>query len=274
MSHNQAMEQQTVTTDILTEVKEENLTLTKKEADEFFAYKRKLKQNEITTAFTLSGGMVLTEKDIHRVCERAIRLNQSVVKVRPLQLKKTITCLKGSKVKTDCMVGGNGETLFCVKAFELKQALKFSPKAITYTLSIDPIEHCNYVEIRREIKKVRKLTKNVILKIRVDKPLSPNLLGRVARICAQLGVNYFSVPYYVGCQRLKLDLMLGCKLEVTDVKQLNDFKELYVAGVNRIITDAGWELYSKWQKELEDELSQCQKAEKPSPLRSSDLKFM
>ena len=172
------------------------------------------------------------------------------------------------------MVGGNGETLFCVKAFELKQALKFSPKAITYTLSIDPIEHCNYVEIRREIKKVRKLTKNVILKIRVDKPLSPNLLGRVARICAQLGVNYFSVPYYVGCQRLKLDLMLGCKLEVTDVKQLNDFKELYVAGVNRIITDAGWELYSKWQKELEDELSQCQKAEKPSPLKSSDLKFM
>jgi hypothetical protein len=57
------------------------------------------------------------------------------------------------------------------------------------------------------------------------------------------------VPYYEGCEKLKLDLTSGCLLEVCGVDDLEQYQKMMAAGVSRVVTSSAWEMYAEWLKE-------------------------
>ena len=85
----------------------------------------------------------------------------------------------------------------------------------------------------------------------MDKSYPYASILRVARICSEVGAQYFSIPYFAGCERLRFDLTGGCALEISDVETLADFKKMQGAGVGRIVTSHIWEIYSEWMREVD-----------------------
>ena len=226
--------------------------LSQTDAEEYRAYKKRKKLTEISYAFSRSEGTLMGAEDTQKTCERATRLKQAAVKLPLSKLSQAAFYLAGSRVKLDCVVGGAGETLTKVKAYETKIALRRHAKEITLVLTPSLTDACRYGEIRREVKRLRRIAKKAELKVYVGRKLSLTVLGRLARIASEAGARYFSIPYFLGCERLRMDLTGGCQLEVCDVETLADFRKLMDAGVGRIVTEKSWELYSEWLKEASE----------------------
>lgn len=247
LSHNQAMEMQTNKNLAQTKAKQEGLTAS--DLAEFHAYKRGKKLAELSSAISRSVAILSRGEDMQRVCERAVRLKQASVKLPLTKLTQAFYYLNGSGVKLDCLIGGDGETVSKVKAFEAKLASKRGAQEITLTIAPSLIDCCRYGEIRREIKRVKRNLGKAKLKVRAERTGSLTALGRLARIASDLGASFFSVPYFEGCQRLRLDLTNGCLLEVTGVEKTARFQELIGLGVARIATSSAWEIYNDWVRE-------------------------
>ena len=232
------------------------VVLSLKDAEEYRTYIRRKKQTEITDAIADSAGTMMQGEDVQRVCERAVRLKQIAVKLPLSKINQAVYYLAGSKVKIDCAVGVSGETLAKVKAFEARQAVKRKAGEITLYLTPSLIDSCRYGEIRKEIRRVKRAVGKADLKVRVEHTQVSTPLCRVARIACEEGAKYFSVPYFTGCERFRMDLTGGCKLEITGVEDTQEFKRLKEAGVGRIVTDHAWEIYSQWQKDAELEIAE------------------
>ena len=235
------MEQQTIS----------NVTLTQKEAEEYCAYKRQKKISEIMMAMRRTESALSINESAVKLCEQALRLRQAAVKISPIDLSNRGEVFFKSGVKLDCVIGGNGETFPSVKAYEAKVAVKAGAQELTLLLPPSHILSCRYAEIRREIKRVRKAAKKAVLKVCIDKVYPQATLERLARIAAEQGAQYFSVPYFTGCERLQIELCRGCLLEISNVDTLPIFKEMAGAGMGRILVKDGWRLYSQWLEEVE-----------------------
>ena len=258
MSYTYAMEQKTVKNEISTKDGEDldlaqSVVLSKKDAEEYRSYKRRKKLSEITSAISLSGASLTSGQEVQKVCERAVKFKQSFVKTYVTKLSQAKYYLTGSKVRMDCVIGGAGETLAKVKAYEAKLAIRRGAGFITLVVTPSFLDSCRYGEIRKEIKRVKRATKKAVLKVRVDSVLAFAVLSRVARIACELGVAYFSVPYFLGCERLKMDMSRGCNLEVTGVENTEDFKRLVEAGATSIVTDNASDIYAEWLQSAEEE---------------------
>ncbi len=227
----------------------DGVRLSAREAEEYHAYKRQKKLEEIARGIAKSQSSLLGGEDVQRVCERASRLSQSAVRLPASKLFQARYYIAGRAVRMDCIVGGTGETATKVKLCETKLALRKKAQEITLLITPSWLDCCRYSEIRKEIKAVQRLTKKVPLKVRVEKVYSSSALSRLARLASELRVQFLSVPYFDGCARLRLDLTNGCKLEVSDVEDLETYKKLLQAGVSRLVTDHAWEIYSAWMRE-------------------------
>lgn len=285
MSHNQRMEKQT---DLKRELTKANLpaaqnanqggrvTITTNEAMEYREYKRQRKRAEILAAISASEGVLGELEDARRVSERAVRLRQAAVRLSLERIERLGDYFLQKAVPIDCTVGGDGETLTKVKAYEAKAAIKRKAKEITLALSPYAVANCRYVEIKKELKKIRHTARKVVLKVRVDKVYAQSILSRLAKICSEIGAQYFCIPYFQGCERLKMDLFNGCKLQVSGVKSLTEYQKLISAGVGRVVTERAWEFYSEWMREVEKinfpelsgepQVSQEKTEEKPAQL--------
>ena len=223
--------------------------LSRVDAEEYRLYKRRKKLAELSARLARSVADMATGEDIQRLCERAVRLKQSAIKVPLSKVSQAKYYLTGSQVAIDCVVGGNGETLGRVKAFEARLAKRRGAKEITLRVTPSFMDCCRYGEIRKEIRLVQRAVGRIKVKVWVDKAYSPTALSRVARLCSELRVNYFCVPYYEGCEKLKLDLTGGCLLEVCGVENLEQYQKMMAAGVSRVVTSSAWEMYAEWLKE-------------------------
>ncbi len=276
MSHNQRMERKTQQS--TTPTKEKATTQTEKQnfgredvtqgalskggvflsnqdAEEYRIYKRRKKLNEISALISATEGSVIDGEDVQRICERAVRLKQSAVK---LPLSKTTQVgyyLSGSKVQMDCVIGGDGETLGKVKAYETKLARRRKAKEITVSVTPSFMDGCRYGEIRKELKRIARVAGRMKIKVRVGKSYTPTPLSRVARIAGEIGASFFSVPYFAGCERLCTELLNGCRLEVTGVDDAETFKRLTDNGVARVVTNNAQEFHAYLLKETEEEIS-------------------
>ncbi len=235
-----------------TQIKQNNVTITQKEAQEYCAYKRQKKISEIMAAMRRSGSLLTENDSVPRLAERATRLKQACVRMQPTDILRRGEPFLKSALKIDCIVGGSGETFLSVKAYEAKKAVKAGAKEITLLLTPSAIAGCRYQELRKELKKLRRVTKGVILKARVSKAYPQATMARLVRLCAELRIDYFSLPYYEGCQHLQTEPLGRCLLEVSEVDNLVDFKKMAGAGVGRILTSHAWEVYSEWLKEVEE----------------------
>ena len=228
------------------------VTISTKDAEEYRAYKRQRKIAEITSALYRSGTPIGVKEDIKKLTERAERFHQAAVKVAPTQLSAVKGYLLKSKVKLDCIIGGDGETMSKVKEYEAKIARRAGAKELTLVLTPSSILLCRYGEIKKEIRRIKRAAKTAKVKVWVDKKYPFPMLARLARICSEMGVAYFCVPYFAGCERLRYDLFKACGLEVSEVETLADFKKMAGAGVERIVTPHISEIYSEWMKEAEE----------------------
>ena len=225
--------------------------LTQKEADEYCSYKRQKKILEIMAAFRRTESELSANDSAVKMGEQALRLRQLAVKMTPSELVSRGVAIHKNGVKTDCIVGGTGETLACVKAYEAKRAWKEGAKEITLILTPSLIASCRYTELRKEIRLVRRSAKRALLKARVEKVYPQATMERLIHICAELGANYFSFPYFVGCERLLSFCKRGCLLEVSGIDTLPVLKGMAGAGMGRMIVKGAWELYCEWLKEVE-----------------------
>ncbi len=244
LSHTHRMENQTNT--------HRGVTLTHKEAEEYCAYKRQKKISEITAAMRRSESVMTGNENPLTLFERATRLRQAAVRMNPVETVQKGAGLKYGLVKIDCVVGGNGETLPKVKAYEIKQALKAGAREITCLLTPSLVATSRYTELKKELKRFRQAAGKAVLKARVERTYPQATLTRLARICAEGGANYFSLPYFDGCECLLPELGAGCLLEVSGVETLAAFKRTAGAGMGRVLTTHAWEIYSEWLKEADE----------------------
>ena len=255
MSYNRDMDKQFQQDDVFTKANVDvasGVFLTSKDAEEFRAYKRRKKMTEVALAVTRSQGSLYNGEDLQRVCERAIRLRQAAIKTPLSKLDEAKKRLAGSFVRLDCVVGGDGETLDKVKAYEARLAVKKGAKEITVPVTPSLFDAARYTELRKGLKKIKRAIGKATLKVRVEKIYSPTALSRMARIASEIGAGYYSVPYFPGCERLRLDLTKGCLLETTGVETKETFQTLTEKGVERIVTDKAWEIYNDWMREAQD----------------------
>ena len=229
-----------------------SITLTQKEAEEYCAYKRQKKISEIMMAMRRTESELSSNESVVKLCEQALRLRQAAIRVSPSDLLARGGVLIKSGITVDCIIGGKGETFITAKAYEAKQAVKAGAKELTLVLTPSNILSCRYTELRKEIRKVRKAAKKATLKVRTEKIYPQAALERLARIASEQGAQYFSVPYFAGCERLQTELSNGCLLEVSDIPSLTVFKEMAGVGVGRMIVKEAWELYAEWLKEVEN----------------------
>lgn len=242
LSHTQDMEKQTIS----------KVMLTQKEAEEYCAYKRQKKISEIMAALRRTESELTANDSAVRLGEQALRLRQEAVKMTPSDLLSRGDAIRRNGVKIDCIVGGDGETFASVKAYEAKRALKEGAKEITLRITPSLIVNGRYTELRKEIKMVKRATRRAVLKVRVEKTYPQATLERLARICSEIGVSYFSLPYFNGCERLQTLCKGGCLLELSGIDSLSLFKEMARAGMGRMIIKRAWELYGEWLKEVEN----------------------
>ncbi len=232
-------------------IKTEGVTITTQEAEEYCAFKKQKKMAEIMSAMRKTTAVSKGLMDVTGLCERALRLKMASVKTLPTVFLGYRDAFLRNGVRADCIIGGTGETFSKAKAYETKCAVRLGVSEISLVLTPSLIANCRYAEIKREIKRVKRVAKKCVLKACVLSEYPRETLARLARVCSEAGAQYFSVPYFAGCEALKGELQDGCQLEITGVKTLTDFKKLTSSGVGRIVSSSVWELYAEWMREVE-----------------------
>ena len=231
---------------------ENGVVISSREAQEYCEYKRQKKRAEISAAILRSEAVLSAKDDPKRVMEKAVRYRQAAVRVTPVTLAQSGDDLAAKSIKTDCVIGGTGETLAKVKAYEAKCALRLRADELTLVLAPSLIAACRYGAIRKELKKLRRVARKAVAKAQLDMGYPQATMARVARICSEVGLDYVCVPYYEGCERLKLELFGDCKLQVSEVQTLEQYKRLAYAGIGRIVTRNVQEIHADWMREVEE----------------------
>ena len=245
------MENKTNETELTKANKGQGVVLSTADAEEYYAYKKQQKISQIMAALAKSEGAVTAKGDVQKVVEQAMRIHQAAVRVTPTRFAQTKNIFPKGKIRVDCIIGGDGETLSRVKAYEAKLARRLGAEELTVVLAPTLLESCRYTEIKRELRRVKRASGKAHVKVWVDKGYPYATLARVARICSELGVRYLSVPYFTGCEKLRFDMCGGCRLEVVGIETLSDFKKMIGMGVGRIVTTRGFDIYTQWMKEAE-----------------------
>ena len=148
---------------------------------------------------------------------------------------------------------------------------RLGAKELTVAVTPSWLDGCRYAEIKKELRRFMRIAKGTAVKVWVDNRYPYATISRVGRIAAEVGAKYFSIPYFNGCERLRYDLFDGCRLEVVGVDTLPDFKKMIGAGVGRIVTAHGFEMYMEWMKELEETEKPLQK---DGTEKQTELKFV
>ena len=277
------MENKTKTSENFTKAEEGRLLLSGTDAEEYYAYKKQKKIAQIMAALARSEGMLDGKDDIQRVAERAARIHQAAVRVTPTYFTLAKEYLSRGNVRVDCLIGGNGETVTKVKEYEAKLMRKMGASELTVAVTPSWMEGCRYAEIKKELRRFIRIAKNAAVKVWVENTYPYATVAHVGRIASEVGARYFSIPYFAGCERLRFDLFGGCKLEVVGVETLADFKKMIGAGVGRIVTAYGFDMYAQWMKEVEEiaqpktvlnEEKTDEKAQKEGSTEGTGLKFV
>ena len=228
----------------------EGIVLSPEEAEEFRAYKRRQRVEQVRQAFLKTESeppLPLTQKEVKSATVQAEKLHLAAIKVTP----NLVSRCRGAFL-VDAVVGGNGETTTKVKAYEAKNALRDGAKELTLILSHSLLESGKTGELKREISKLVKRAKTALLKVALPEGAPSSQILSVATLVSECGGKMVSVPYFAGAKDLRSELGTKCMLEVTLVPDATAFKELISAGVERITTAHADEIYAALIKEAEN----------------------
>ena len=211
-----------------------------------------------------------TDDDLKKHCEIALKYDVASVCVKPYAVKQAVELLKGSDVKTGCVIGfPHGNSLTSVKVFEAEQACKDGVAEIDMVINIGKTLGGDWQYVENEIKEVTDTChrNGAVVKVIFETDLITKREDKIhlCEICTRAGADFVktSTGYgfvkqqngdfnYKGATVEDIELMRkhsGPKVEVKcagGVRTLDDLLKMRAAGATRsgatatetILTDA------------------------------------
>lgn len=137
----------------------------------------------------------MTDNDLKRECEIAIKYDVASVCVKPYAVKQAVEILKGTNVLVGCVVGfPAGNSAIAVKAFEIQNACEDGAIEIDVVINIGKVLQGDWEYIEREIDSVTRVChKNgSIIKVifETDYITKEEDIVKLCEICTKSGVDY------------------------------------------------------------------------------------
>lgn len=137
----------------------------------------------------------LTDDDLRRECEVAIKYNVASVCVKPYAVKLAAELLKGSDVLVGCVIGfPAGNSSIAVKAFEAETACKDGAVEIDMVINIGKALQEDWSYVEEEIKTVVDISHkyNAITKVifETDFLTKDEQKIKLCEICSKVGADY------------------------------------------------------------------------------------
>ncbi|MBQ7136993.1 MAG: deoxyribose-phosphate aldolase [Bacilli bacterium] len=194
-----------------------------------------------------------SKNDIEKLCDEAIKNNFASVCVNPYYVGLAHELLIRSCVKVCTVVGFPlGQNTLAVKSFEAKLALEEGADEIDMVINISALKDQNYNYVLEEIKAIRDITKDNILKVIIETCyLNKEEIIKATEICNVARVDFIKTSTGYGIEGAKLEdveLILKHKGEKVEVKASGGIKNYEQAkvfigkGVTRIGTSNGIEI--------------------------------
>lgn len=109
-----------------------------------------------------------TWQEIKTLCDEAVLYKTASVCIPPCYVKKASDYL-GSKMNVCTVIGfPNGSNTTCVKEYEAKDALQNGAKEIDMVINIGELKSGNYDYVCNEIKSIKNICKDNILKVIIE----------------------------------------------------------------------------------------------------------
>ena len=109
-------------------------------------------------------------------------------------------------------------------------------------------DHGGY-ELKKEIKRVRRAVGKGILSVYAPLEIAYTAKAKAARLASEAGANFFTTPWFFGCERLRFDTCGRCKTEISGKMDLAEMRKLLALGI-RVVPENVWELYVEWTQEV------------------------
>lgn len=191
-----------------------------------------------------------TESDIKKVCDEAIKYQFCSVCVNSSYASLTSQQLKGTQVKTCCVVGFPlGACLSEVKAFETEQAILNGADEIDMVINLGFLKSHHLDLVKKDIQMVKNACNGKTLKVILETCLlTRDEIIAVCNMCKKIGVEFVktSTGFSTGGATIEdVELMkqtVGQHIEVKASGGIRDQKTAQAmidAGATRLGTSAG-----------------------------------
>ena len=187
---------------------------------------------------------------IKQLCQEALTYDFHAVCVNPSLVKWVHKYLKGSPVNT-CSVAGFplGATTTTTKLIEIETCLNDGASEIDMVMNIGLFKYGDLKTVANELKAVRQITTNKILKIIIETPLlSKSEIVTASKIVEASGADFIKTSTgFNGIDTTTENIRLiqstiksGLMIKASGgIKSLQQVKKVLAAGANRIGTSAG-----------------------------------
>ncbi|WP_125138402.1 deoxyribose-phosphate aldolase [Petrocella atlantisensis] len=197
-----------------------------------------------------------TSETVAKLCAEAIKYNFASVCVNTCHVKLVSKILKGSTVKTCCVVGFPlGAMITSAKAFETEEAIRLGAEEIDTVINIGGVKDGNYELVYKDIKAVVDAAgKKAIVKVIIETCLLTNEEKiKVCEISVKAGADFVKTSTGFSTGGATVDDVKLMKKTVNGkalvkasggIKNQEDLNAIIEAGADRIGTSSGIALVS------------------------------
>lgn len=201
-----------------------------------------------------------TSQQVKELCKEALEYDFASVCVNTYHVPLVADLLKGSTVKTCCVIGFPlGASLTTVKAFETEEALRLGAEEIDMVINIGALKEKDDAAVLEDIKAVVSKTegKGLVKVILETCLLTTEEIERACRLCVEAGAQFVKTSTgfstagaTVEHVRLMKNTVNGkAKVKASGgIRTIQDFELMVAAGADRIGTSNGISLVTSKNK--------------------------
>ncbi|MBQ7141266.1 MAG: deoxyribose-phosphate aldolase [Bacilli bacterium] len=190
------------------------------------------------------------KEDIEKLCENAIKYDFATVCINPCNVSLAKNLLKHSNVKVCTVIGFPlGQNTTNIKVLETREAIENGVDEIDMVINIGKLKDKDFEYVKNEIKKVRDISKDHILKIIIETCyLNDEEIKKMTLMCNELKVDYIKTSTGFGSYGARIediDIISKYKNDKLQIKAsggIKDYKtaiEMIEHGATRIGTSNG-----------------------------------
>ena len=194
-----------------------------------------------------------TKKDIEKLCDEAIKYNFASVCINPYYVPLAHELLIRSNVNICAVIGFPlGQNTKEIKIKETKEAIDNGADEIDMVINIAALKDKYYDYLEDEIRQIRKVVKDKILKVIIETCyLDNDEIIKITEICNKIGVDFIKTSTGYGISGAKVEdveLIMRHKNKDIQVKASGGIKtksqvQAFIdKGVKRIGTSNGIEI--------------------------------